>query len=91
MLILKQVFPIFEILKNRKYDVILMDCQMPKMDGYNLAAKVRENYPGVKIQLASGFDDNKVRTEEDEILSKNILHKPFSASQLFNAVRKILD
>ena len=61
------------------------------MDGYKLAATVRDKYPEVKIQLVSGYDDDKVRTEQDALLAKKLINKPFSASQLFSAVRKALD
>lgn len=79
------------ILENNKVDLMLSDIIMPNMDGYKLAAKVREKYPNIKIQLVSGFEDDKKRTEEDEILSKKILSKPYTASQLYAVVRKTLD
>ena len=79
------------VLERNNVDLLLSDVIMPKMDGYKLAAKVREDYPDIKIQLVSGYDDDKVRTEDDEMLSRKILRKPFSASQLFSFVRKILD
>ena len=80
-----------KVLENNQVDLLLSDVIMPKMDGYMLAAEVRNKYPYIKIQLVSGFDDDKRRTEDDEILSKSILRKPFSASQLFSVVRNILD
>ncbi len=32
---------------------------MPEMEGYELATIVQENFPNIKIQLASGFSDNR--------------------------------
>ncbi|MCK5386298.1 MAG: PAS domain S-box protein [Gammaproteobacteria bacterium] len=75
---------------NNDIDLILSDVVMPNMDGYKLAAKVREKYPQIKIQLVSGFDDDRKRTEEDQLLYKYLLHKPYTASNLFDAVRKCL-
>ena len=79
-----------KILESNDIDLILSDVVMPNMDGYKLAAKVREKYPQIKIQLVSGFDDDRKRTEEDQLLYKYLLHKPYTASNLFDAVRKCL-
>ena len=79
-----------KILETNEVDLMVSDVIMPNMDGYKLAAKVREKYPQIKIQLVSGFDDDRKRTEEDEILYKYLLHKPYTAANLFDAVRKCL-
>ena len=79
-----------KLLQSNDIDLMLSDVIMPNMDGYKLSAKVREKYPQIKIQLVSGFDDDRKRTEEDQLLYKHILHKPYDASSLFDAVRKCL-
>ena len=79
-----------KILESHDIDLMVSDVIMPNMDGYALAAIVREKYPQIKIQLVSGFDDDRKRTEEDEVLFKHLLHKPYTASNLFDAVRKCL-
>ena len=80
-----------KILENTDIDLMVSDVIMPNMDGFKLAAHVRKKYPDIKIQLVSGFEDDKKRTKEDEILSKNLLHKPYSATKLLKAVRILLD
>lgn len=79
-----------KILESNDIDLMVSDVIMPNMDGYKLAAKVREKYPQVKIQLVSGFDDDRKRTKEDEVLYNHLLHKPYTSSGLFEAVRKCL-
>jgi len=80
-----------DILENNEIDLLLSDVIMPNMDGYKLAGIVREKYPDLKIQLMSGFDDDRQRTKEDEVLAENLLEKPFNAKALFYTVRKVLD
>ena len=48
-----------EVLKNTPVNLLLSDVIMPEMDGYQLATTVQALYPEVKIQLASGFTDDR--------------------------------
>lgn len=80
-----------EILDGEHIDLLLTDVIMPEMDGYQLAAAVKEKYPTVKIQLASGFSDNHNSELVDEMLHENLLNKPFKSQQLFERIRILLD
>lgn len=80
-----------KLLENTDIDLVVSDVIMPGMDGYKLAATIRQKYPDIKIQLMSGFEDDRKRTPEDEILSQNLLHKPYKSAQLFETVRNLLD
>ena len=52
---------LLEQLTVHKPDVILMDVQMPEMDGIQATAKVKGLYPDIKILMLSVFDeDDKV-------------------------------
>ena len=80
-----------EIMNNNKIDLLLSDVIMPNMDGYKLAAIVRKKYPDIKIQLVSGYDDDRKRTKEDEQLADKLLSKPYSAKALSSTIRHLLD
>jgi len=80
-----------ELLKSRNFDLLLSDVIMPKMDGYELAKIVQKKYPEVKIQLASGFTDNRQKDRKQELYFKQLLQKPFSANTLLLTIRKLLD
>ena len=78
------------ILAAQPIDLMLSDVIMPNMDGYQLARKVSEQYPSVKIQLASGFSDNR-HSGSDQQLKENMLNKPYSSKELLTSIRLLLD
>jgi len=80
-----------EILKTEHVDLMLSDVVMPEVDGFQLAVIVQEVYPEVKIQLASGFTDNRHLEYANTSLQKNILQKPYNSKDLLKRIRNLLD
>jgi len=80
-----------DLLKLHTVDLILSDIIMPDMDGYQLASAVQQQYPDIKIQLASGFSDDRHKNMVDTTLQENLLAKPFHSSELLKRVRELLD
>jgi len=70
-----------------KIDLLITDVNMPRMNGTDLCAHLREERPGIKVLVMSGADIS-------EILRKNanmpFLPKPFDGETLKAAVREIL-
>lgn len=79
------------LLADHKVDLLLTDIIMPGMNGYQLASKVQNQYPAVKIQLVSGFADDRQLETMDSGLVQSLLRKPFSATALLRRVRELLD
>jgi PAS domain S-box-containing protein len=79
-----------EILENEKVDILLSDIIMPEMSGYELASIVRKKYPAIKIQLASGFSDERIVNEDDKVFQQSILHKPYSSQELLQAISRLI-
>ena len=80
-----------EILEGEPIDLLLSDVIIPDMDGYQLAAVVLQKYPAVKIQLISGFSDERNLDDVNGALSAKLLHKPCHAHTLLRRVRELLD
>ena len=64
---------------------------MPNMDGYELAPHVQKNYPHIKIQMVSGFTDDRLRHIIDNALQQEQLYKPYTSDSLLTNVRHLLD
>ena len=74
------------ILDKHHIDLMFTDVIMPNMDGYELATRVRQTHPSVKIQLASGFTDDRHINMIDSEIHKNLIHKPYSSQALLKAI-----
>lgn len=69
-----------------RFDVVFSDVVMPGMNGIDLARKIRDDYAGLPVLLASGYS---------HVLAQNgtygfeLLHKPYSIDQLSRLLQKL--
>jgi CheY-like chemotaxis protein len=75
---------------NGEVDLLVTDYAMPDMQGRELAERVRERFPAVKVLYQTGFSDmlfeNRIELEEGAAF----LEKPFTARGLREAARLVL-
>ena len=80
-----------EILETETVDLLFSDVIMPEMDGYELAARVQNKYPGIKILLASGYNEKQHASLATDNLIKNLLAKPYQSKTLLQAINDLLN
>ncbi|RLA41371.1 MAG: hybrid sensor histidine kinase/response regulator [Gammaproteobacteria bacterium] len=80
-----------QLLEGNSVDLMFSDVVMPDMDGYELAMIVAEKYPTIKIQMTSGFTDDRQHGIGDNSLHQNLLVKPYRALALLGKIRDLLD
>ena len=83
----------FEICKAEKFDLILMDIQMPEMDGYETTSKIRKlkNLNAQTPIIAISADVLKVSMESCINLGMdNQISKPFNPEELLNKISSSL-
>ncbi|MFD0958381.1 response regulator [Paenibacillus chungangensis] len=75
------------ILQNDHVDIIITDIQMPDMNGLELAGRVREAYPHIKVIILTGYDDFEYAREGIEHGVFKFLVKPVANEQLWEVVQ----
>jgi PAS domain S-box-containing protein len=74
-----------------KLDLLITDVVMPGMSGIELATNLAASRPGLPVIYASGYADEGVLDPAIVHDGLPYLRKPFTADELTNAVRDILD
>jgi PAS domain S-box-containing protein len=73
--------------RGQKVSLLFSDVVMPEMSGRELATRVRERMPELRVLLTSGYAPDSPAARSDE----NILPKPFDIAALATAIRAALD
>ena len=78
--------------KHRSYDLLLLDWQMPEMDGLVLAKRIRADDPSypVPILMVTAYGREELLKNAEGIGIHGVLIKPVSASTLFECVAQVL-
>jgi Chemotaxis protein histidine kinase and related kinases len=73
-------------------DIMLLDIEMPRMDGYELAAHVRcdERLKHIPIIMITSRTGEKHRKRAMDIGVQKYLGKPYQESELLNAIQELL-
>ncbi|MEM8816225.1 MAG: Hpt domain-containing protein [Pseudomonadota bacterium] len=81
------------VLADHKPDVILLDIEMPRMDGYEFASHVRndDRAADVPIIMITSRVGDKHRARAIELGVNDYLGKPYQDAQLLEAIRRQLE
>jgi len=80
------------VLQDDVPDVMLLDIEMPRMDGYELAGHMRSDsrFKGVPIVMITSRVGEKHRNRAMELGVDEYLGKPYQEGQLLETIEKVL-
>lgn len=81
-----------EKVKDRNYGLVIMDCEMPKMDGYEATLAIRQMKGKQEINIL-GFTANALKSAVDKCLAvgmNSYLSKPVRLNELRSAITKFI-
>ena len=75
-------FQALEFISRKKYDLILMDIQMPLLDGFACTRKIRKHMPDIPIIAITASPKNEIITDILACGMNDFVSKPFKPNEL---------
>jgi DNA-binding NtrC family response regulator len=72
--------------KSKKPDMVLIDINMPEMDGLEVLKRIKENDPSVAVIMISGAQDTETISQALEMGAHDYITKPFNLDYLKTSV-----
>lgn len=76
--------------KNRKFDLVLLDIHMPKLDGFEVLKFIKKEHPEVKVIMLTGFADLKNAIESKKYGAEDFVSKPYDLVDLLTTIERVL-
>lgn len=77
---------LLNMLKSIQPDVILLDIQMPVMDGIGALPEIKKNWPHIKVIMLTMMDDHSMITKLMELGANSYLSKTSDSEIIYEAI-----
>jgi CheY-like chemotaxis protein len=79
-----------ECIRKDKYDLVITDLEMPGIDGWNLASKVKQSLPDMPVMMVTGQDKKSIEKKLTNSAVDVAMFKPFRIKEMTETVNSIL-
>lgn len=80
-----------KLAEDQRIDVILMDIQMPEMDGIKATEIVKNQHPQIKIITLTVYDDDEYIFKSIKAGANGYLLKEIEAQKLYNSILEVMN
>ena len=93
VLTLKSGARLFAILKKIIPNIILLDIEMPEMDGFDVLKALKENplYENIPVIFLTSIMDSEIEAKGFQMGAVDFVNKPFTTNVLLNRIRLHID
>lgn len=78
------------LLKEEAFDIILMDINMPILNGFETSRRIRKNGVQTPIIALTAFDKEEISEEAIACGMNDIIIKPFDPIKLFRIINSLV-
>jgi PAS domain S-box-containing protein len=75
--------------KHRPFDLVITDLGMPYMNGYELAAQIKKEYPHIPVAILTGWEIIPV-DDQEKSQADFLLNKPIRLERLRELIREVV-
>ena len=79
-----------QVMRNKSFDLIITDINMPGMSGMDLLKCVKEKDPNLPVIIITGFGAEKAKEMAEQNNADGFLPKPFRMNDIKDMIEKIL-
>jgi CheY-like chemotaxis protein/two-component sensor histidine kinase len=83
-------FQAIKELETSKHDIILMDINMPEMDGFETAIRIKKTNPNMPIIALTASAVNEIKNKISQSEIDEVIIKPFDEKELVSIIYKYL-
>ncbi len=80
-----------ELLKNRRYEIALVDLKMPEIDGISLIKKIKAHHSDLPVVIITGFPSVETAIEGIRMKVEDYIVKPFNINKLYKTIDAIAE
>ena len=80
-----------KLAEDNRVDVILMDIQMPEMDGIKATELIKSQYPQIKIIMLTVYDDDEYVFRAIKAGANGYLLKEINAEKLHKSIHEVIN
>ncbi|WP_103070575.1 tetratricopeptide repeat-containing hybrid sensor histidine kinase/response regulator [Aquimarina sediminis] len=77
-----------EMIKNEKFDLVLMDINMPEMNGLEATKVIRTFNPSIPIIALTAVEEGEIRNQALSVGMNDVIIKPYDTQQFFQTIMR---
>jgi DNA-binding response OmpR family regulator len=85
----EQAIEVYRSYKPR-IDAVLLDVGLPRSTGWQVLLKLKEEKPDVRVVIASGYLEPKMKAEMSGAGVKHFVNKPYKLNELLQTIQGLL-
>ncbi len=79
-----------EAIKQKDYDVVLLDIKMPRVDGFEVLRFIKQNKPEIKVIMLTAYADVKNAIEALKLGASDFVSKPYDLEDILTSINRAL-